>query len=137
MAKLVASWAHDPSTQTGAVIAAPNHHVVSIGFNGFPASMPDRQEWYDNREEKYSRIVHCEVNALIFAPTPLPADCTLYTWPFCSCDRCVVQMLQAGINSFVAPKPAPDKEERWGAAFQRTRQYVTECGGTLLEIEHA
>lgn len=134
LAKLVASWSKDPSTQTGAVIVAPNHHIVSQGFNGFPSCMPDGPELYANREEKYSRIVHCEVNALIFAPTPLPDDCTLYTWPFISCDRCVVQMLQAGIKKFVAPKPSEDALTRWGDSFAKTRKYIYECGGILIEV---
>ncbi len=134
MAKLVASWSKDPSTQTGAVIVAPNKSIVSVGFNGFPAGMPDDAELYANREEKYARIVHCEVNALLFAHLPLPTGCMLYTWPFLSCNRCVVQMLQAGIREFVAPLPSEESLERWGKAFEQTRQYITECGGTYHEF---
>lgn len=135
MAKLVASWSRDPSTKVGAVLAEDNHHVVSVGFNGFPASMPDNEVWYNNREEKYSRIIHAEVNALLFAPTPLPETATLYTYPFIPCDRCIVQMLQAGIKTFVAPTPTEDAIGRWGGAFYKTRQYVHECGGILLEVD--
>ena len=66
-AKFVASFSEDPSTQTGALIVRPNRSVISQGFNGFPQNMPDIPEYYANRDEKYSRIVHCEVNALILA----------------------------------------------------------------------
>lgn len=126
LAKLVASWSKDPSTQTGAVIVAPDRRIVSVGFNGFPKGMPDGEELYANREEKYSRIVHCEVNALIFAGQ-LPAGCTLYTWPFLSCDRCCVQMIQAGIIRFVAPQATAEQLTRWGPAFERTKRYIEEC----------
>lgn len=130
----VSTWSKDPSTQTGAVITS-GHSIVSVGFNGFPAGMPDSPELYNDRDEKYSRVIHCEMNALLFAGRALPAGCTLYTFPFMSCDRCVVHMLQAGIRRFVAPKATPEKLERWGEAFKRTARYIGECGGELIEVE--
>lgn len=135
LAEHVASWSKDPSTQTGAVIVGPDKRVVSVGFNGFPAGMPDEAVLLLNREEKYSRIVHCEVNALIFAKGGVPEGSTLYTWPFMSCDRCVVQMLQAGLRRFVAPRATGERAERWKDAFDRTRRYVADCGGALVEMD--
>lgn len=135
MAKLVASWSKDPSTKTGAVIVAFNKSIVSVGFNGFPMGMSDDDDLYANREEKYSRIVHCEVNALIFADRAALMGATLYTYPFMSCDRCVVQMLQAGIYRFVAPKATEDQLTRWGSAFEKTRRYIDEVGSELTEVE--
>jgi dCMP deaminase len=133
LAKEVASWSRDPSTQTGAVIVRPNRSVVSVGFNGFPQNMPDLPELYANREEKYSRIVHCEMNAFIFAYGDVQG-CTLYTWPFASCDRCAVHMLQAGIKRFVFPTLPPDKVERWGEPLARTKKYFNECKVEYEEI---
>jgi dCMP deaminase len=133
LAKLVSTWSKDPSTQTGAVIVGPQRQVVSVGFNGFPQAMPDSAEHYENREEKYSRIVHCEINALLFAGR-VPPGSVLYTYPFMSCDRCVVQMLQAGILDFVAPKATEEQLTRWGAAFAKTRRYIDECGALLIEV---
>lgn len=77
---------------------------------------------------------NCEVNALIFAGRAIPRHSTLYTYPFMSCDRCVVQMLQAGLRNFVAPLPTPEQLERWGTAFDRSRHYIYETGGALLEL---
>jgi dCMP deaminase len=134
LAELVASWSKDPSTKTGAVIVRPDRSVASLGFNGFPQSMPDTPEHYANRDEKYSRIVHCEVNAQIFAREPLQGY-TLYTWPFLSCDRCAVQMLQAGIKKFVAPTATEDQLTRWGAAFEKVRRYLWESGAIFYEID--
>ena len=134
MARLVASKSKDPSTQTGAVIVRPDRSLCSIGFNGFPQGMPDSLELYTNREEKYSRIVHCEVNAVLFSRDVSLKGYTLYTWPFASCDRCCVQMLQAGIERFVAPILPPELYERWGASLEKTRKYIQECGRTLDEI---
>lgn len=130
LAREVASWSKDPSTKTGAVIVDSNRQIVSVGFNGFPQGMPDDEALYANRDEKYSRIVHCEINALLFAGK-LPAGCTLYNVPFMSCDRCVVQMLQAGIRRFVAQEATRDQKVRWGTAFDKTQRYIADCGATL------
>lgn len=134
LAKLVASWSRDPSTKVGAVIVDEHKRILSLGFNGFPQGMPDYPQHYENRDEKYSRVVHAEINALIFAGR-LPPKATLYTWPMMSCERCVVQMLQAGIRNFVAPRATSEQLARWGKSFEKTKQYVAECGATLLEIE--
>src|SRR5258706_5958775 len=100
LAKEISTWSKDPSTQTGTVIVR-DHVIIGSGFNGFPTRMRDDPELYADREQKYSRIVHCEVNAMIFASEPL-TGAMLYTWPFLSCDRCAVQMIQAGIAGFIA-----------------------------------
>lgn len=134
VAAQVALASRDPSTQTGAVIVRPDKTVASVGYNGFPRGMADRAEWYADRAEKYSRIIHCEMNAALHCREPV-AGATLYTWPFASCDRCVVHMLQFGITRFVFPVCPPDKVARWGAALERTLQYITECGATYTIVE--
>ena len=133
LARQVSTWSKDPSTQTGAVIVRPNKSVASMGFNGFPQSMPDSAEHYEDREEKYSRIVHCEMNSLLFCKEPV-AGYTLYTWPFASCDRCAVHMLQAGIVRFVYPELPSDKKDRWQASLERTLMYFRECRVATREV---
>jgi dCMP deaminase len=131
LAREVSKWSKDPSTKTGAVIVRPDRSISGIGYNGFPQSMEDWDYLYADREEKYSRIVHCEMNALMFSRDHLPLHgYTLYTWPFLSCDRCVVHMLQSGIKTFVAPKPTDDQLSRWGDAWVKTKKYIqdTEYG---------
>lgn len=133
MAKLVSTMSKDPSTKTGTVIVDQGNRVVATGYNGFPANMEDANTWYENREEKYSRIVHAEMNALIYAQRDLHG-CRVYTWPWMPCDRCAVHLLQAGVWRFVAPKATAEQEERWGEAFKKTRKYINECGCELMEV---
>jgi dCMP deaminase len=130
LAKLVSTWSKDPSTRTGGVIVDSQKRIVSVGFNGFPAGMPDIQKYYDDREEKYSRIIHCEMNAVLFADKPLN-NCILYTFPFLSCDRCFVHCFQKGITRFVAPKATPDQLSRWGKSFDKVEKYAKECGVSI------
>lgn len=129
----ISTWSKDPSTKTGAVIVRPNRTIASIGYNGFPMMMEDKKEWLSDREEKYSRIIHCEMNALLFCREPVKSY-TLYTVPFCSCDRCFVHMVQAGIKRFVFPTPPKDKLKRWEKAFKKVEQYAEEMEVELSEI---
>lgn len=132
LAKQVSTWSKDPSTKCGAVIVRPDRTIASVGYNGFPKGMPDDKELYENRDEKYSRVVHCEVNALIHARESVKGY-TLYTYPLACCDRCAVQMIQAGVDQFVFPSIPADKIERWGAALQRTKRYYYETSKEYRE----
>ncbi len=132
MAELVASWSKDPSTKTGSVIARPKR-PVSMGFNGFPQGMNDAEELYWNREEKYSRIIHAEVNALTFSEENVQGM-TIYVWPLAPCDRCAVQIIQAGIKRVVFPQASPDLLSRWGAMIERAKAYFTEADVEWVEV---
>lgn len=134
MAKLVSTWSKDPSTQTGAVIVDSNRHIVSVGYNGFPSRMRDTPELYANRETKYSRIVHCEMNAVLNAHRPVDG-CTLYTWPFLSCDRCAVHMVQAGITRVVAPILPIRLYDRWLDSVTKTKTYFREACINIVEVD--
>ena len=133
MSKLIASWSHDPSTKCGAVIVRPDKTVLSVGFNGFPKNMRDDAHLYADRDTKYSRIIHWEMNALIHSPEPAKG-CTLYTYPFASCDRCAVHMLQFGISRFVFPTLPEDKKERWQESLDKTLAYFKEAGVEWIEV---
>jgi dCMP deaminase len=135
LARLVASWSKDPSTQTGAVIVRPDNSVASVGYNGFPRGIDDSPERYEDREIKYSYIVHCEMNAVLSAHSHVKGN-TLYTWPFLSCERCCVHMIQAGITKVVAPACPPDKADRWAAALEESKRRFTEAGVEVVEIPH-
>jgi dCMP deaminase len=127
MAKFVSEWSKDPSTKVGAVIVTPENVVVSIGYNGFAQSMPDVMKHYSNREEKYSRIVHSETNAIVLARKDL-RDHTIYvTLP--PCDRCAVTIIQAGITRVVCPEAVDaGVASRWQKDFEKASQYFEESG---------
>jgi dCMP deaminase len=133
LAQQVSTWSKDPSTKVGAVIVDDKRHIVSVGFNGFPQRMPDNNSFYEDRDEKYSRIIHGEMNALAFAERSVKG-CTLYTVPFMPCDRCFVFMVQVGIKKFVFPQASPEQNTRWGTSFNRVRKYAEEMGVELIEV---
>lgn len=131
LARLIASWSKDPSTQTGAVIVDPQRRIVSTGFNGFPRGVDDAAVRYADRPLKYQLIVHCETNAVLHATRSLEG-CTLYTWPFMSCVRCATNVIQAGITRCVANEMPPDKAERWADECALATQLFSEAGVELV-----
>jgi len=133
-AELISTYSKDPSTQTGAVIVRPDKTIASMGFNGFPRNMKDDKELYNDRPTKYQRIIHCEMNAIINSKEDLNGY-TLYTWPFLTCDRCAIHVIQTGISEVVAPKCPSDKESRWEEKFKASRDFYKEAGVEVLELE--
>jgi dCMP deaminase len=134
LAREVSTYSKDPSTQVGCVLVSPDRKRVIIGYNGFPEQMEDKPEWLSNREEKYSRIIHGEINAKNNAMCDI-SGFTQYTWPLCSCDRCMVQMAGAGIARFVAPKMSIENESRWGAAIEKSKSYARDMKLVFDELE--
>jgi dCMP deaminase len=134
LARLVSGWSKDPSTKTGAVLVRPDKTVASVGFNGFPAGMNDSESVYADRELKYKKIIHCEMNAMLHAHGKV-LGCTLYTWPFACCERCVVHMISTGITRFVYPPATPDALTRWSASFCQTMSFMQEANVAFDEID--
>jgi dCMP deaminase len=124
MADFVSLWSKDPSTKTGAIIVRPDRTVCSIGYNGFPRGMSDAPELYAEREVKYSRVIHCEINAMMAARERIDGYTLYTTGP--NCDRCAVHMIQAGIRRFVFWEPLPEQAVRWNV--ERTYSYFREAG---------
>lgn len=129
----VSQWSKDPSTKTGAVIVRPDRTVASVGYNGFPSRMRDDEELWNDRPTKYSRVVHCEMNALLHAHESVEGY-TLYTTGM-SCDRCLVHQIEAGIERFVWWEDTEDMKSRWADAFERSWAFMTEAGVMATEVQ--
>lgn len=127
LAKHISSWSLDPSTQTSSVIT-DGKRIISVGYNGLPMGVEDTHERLNNRELKYSMVVHCERNALLFARGSVE-NCTLYTWPFMSCSVCAGMVINAGIKRCVAPV---NNNPRWVDSFKLTQQMFQEAGVELV-----
>ena len=127
LAKHVAQWSKDPSTKCGAVIVRSDKTIASMGYNGFPRGIEDSTDLLSNREEKYKRVIHAEMNAILTAREPL-LDYTLYTWPFMTCERCAVHVIQAGIKRVVSLVPTGEQSERWGESFHTAQRLYDEAG---------
>ncbi len=92
----------DPRTQVGAVIVSPDHRHFSVGYNGFPSGVCEDSHLWE-APEKYERVIHAEVNALLNCPFDTKG-CKVY----CThepCHRCHGAMINAGIVEVVYAQP--------------------------------
>jgi dCMP deaminase len=136
LARHVAGWSKDPSTQVGAVIVDWHKRVVSLGFNGPPRNVQDSERRLHDRDVKYRITLHAEENAILFANRALHG-CTIYTWPLPPCAKCASKIIQVGLNRVVAPPLPADLEERWERDIQLGRQLFDEAGIVFEELSHA
>lgn len=93
------NYSKDPRTKVGALILRADGTPVSWGYNGFPRGIVETTELWENREEKYKRVLHAESNAIDFARESLEG-----TTIFCSlfpCSNCAARIVQAGIKTVV------------------------------------
>lgn len=108
MTKLISTWSKDPSTKIGAIIVNDDRRILATGYNGFPRGIQDTEERLNNRKEKYPRIIHAEMNALMNALYNGVSikDSTLYVYGLPVCSECTKSVIQAGIKRVVIPNYA-------------------------------
>lgn len=126
LAKHIAGWSKDPSTQVGAVLAKGNR-VVGLGYNGLPAGVKDKRSRLMNRAIRYAMTAHAEANGLAMAGDKAQGA-TVYTWPLPPCSTCAAALIQAGVRRVVAPTPPPDLAQRWGASLKLAQAMFREAG---------
>lgn len=138
MAKMISTWSKDPSSKIGAVAVNDERRILATGYNGFPKGIADTEERLNNKDEKYPRIVHAEMNALmnaLYSGVSLK-DATLYVYglPVCpSCSKCVIQ---AGVKRVVIPTDKTDKGNWQEVWEQQSLPMFKESGVqvTVLEV---
>lgn len=107
------TWAQarskDPKTKVGAAVFDPRTGGLFLGYNGFPAGIPDYKDRWDG-PHKYEWVVHAEANAIRKALMALHdlSDCTLY----CTHEPCLAcvrdWILPSGVRTVVFRTKRPD-----------------------------
>jgi len=132
LAIMVATWSKDPSSKTSTIIVTPDHRIVSVGFNGLPKGIQDSRDILHDREKKYAKIIHAEINAILFAQQDL-TGCIAYMLPMSPCEQCASLLIQASISEIHHPAHiAPDKVERWGASLQSAYNDLQNAGVKMV-----
>ena len=127
MAKQVASWSKDPSTQVGAV-AVRNRTVIAQGYNGLPRGMKDTHDRLTVRPLKMKMIVHAEMNAIYNAAENGVSlkDSTIYVIGLPICHDCAKGLIQAGISRVVTPEQ--EIPENWQDSISSSISMFKEAG---------
>ena len=136
VAREISTWSKDPSKQIGAVAVNSDRRILATGYNGFPKGIEDTPERYENRELKYSLVVHAEMNCIYnatFNGISLK-DATLYVWGLPVCSDCAKGIIQVGINRIVmATSDVPGK---WSDSFEKSRTMFSEANVEIANINY-
>lgn len=134
VAKLIATFSKDPSTQVGAVIYNPNRNtIITTGYNGFPRGTLDNEELYDDREQKYPRVVHAEANAIVEAASQgISTNGGALACTHTPCASCAGLIIQAGITHIIYEDTGDDMKRLHG---DKALQLFNEAGITIIGIK--
>jgi dCMP deaminase len=142
LAKYIANeWSKDPSTKVGAVLVNYDLRQEFIGYNGFPEGVEDTEERYNNRELKYSMVVHAEVNAISKAGRFFSRGATLYVYPAFSlppiCNECAKFAIQNHIKEVVGFEPDLNdpRVQRWMNSISISKTMFEEAGITWRTLK--
>lgn len=131
--KWIASRSKDPSTKVGAVVLRPDGTIAAGGYNGFPRGVIDAEHLLADREEKYPRTIHAELNAILTAKERLDG-CTIYVWPLHPCSQCAGAIIQAGIARVVYATDERDSA-RWSSSFTIAEEMLLQAGVRVEKID--
>jgi len=134
LAKHIADWSKDPSTQVGCVVVGKDREIRSTGFNGFPRGIADDIARLSDRAQKYPLICHAEENAIMHAARIGLSlkGCTAYvTWP--PCTRCARSLIQAGVVEVVYPADC-EVPDRWSEDFDMSTGMMKEAGVKIRPV---
>lgn len=105
LASVIALRSKDPSTQVGAVIVGKDNKILSLGYNGTPRGINDKEfPWGkdnpDPMENKYPFVVHAEENAILNRGNNDLTGSTVYVTLF-PCNECAKSIIQSGCRRVV------------------------------------
>ena len=127
IAKSVSQWSKDPSSKIGAVAVDNKGHILCTGYNGFPRGIEDTEQRLNNRDLKYTMIVHAEMNAIFNAT--YHGVCldggTMYVSGLPCCSNCALGIISTGIKRVVMQ--GDTNNERWKDSWGLTSSLFNEA----------
>jgi dCMP deaminase len=98
LAEQISTRSPDPNTKHGCVLVSMDKRVISTGYNGPVAGLPNEMVPLE-RPAKYDWFIHAEDNAVAFARCDL-RGCTAYVTGR-PCAACFRRLLQVGVRRIV------------------------------------
>ena len=126
VAKVVSTWSKDPSTKVGAVAVGSKGQILAQGYNGYPRGISDDD--YHDRETKYKKIVHAEMNCIYNASwNGVSLDGSyMFVYGLPVCHECCKAIIQVGIKKVIVPYHQ-NIPEKWQTSFLLTENLFKEA----------
>ena len=129
IAEQVSRRSPDVHTKHGCVLVDRDHRVISTGYNGPVAGLPNDMV-PTTRPDKYHWFIHAEDNAVAFARCDLTGATAYVTGPPCS--ACFRRLLQVGVTRIVygERQSACISDAEW----QACQQMAAALNVTIIEV---
>lgn len=128
LAKQIATWSKDPSTKVGCVLVK-DKRIIAQGYNGLPAGCSDELSLLNDREFKYSFILHAEENAILnAAKNGSSTDNSTAYITLSPCSKCSSLIVQAGIKRVVCPNIDYNVNPRFYISLVKGKKLLLDCG---------
>ena len=98
LAVVASRRSEDPYMKVGACVLRHDHSVAGLGYNGAPKGI--NIDW-SNRDERRSKVIHAEVNALRYVR---PDECYLLACNLLPCNDCLKLAASYGIQKIIFEK---------------------------------
>jgi dCMP deaminase len=137
LAKEVATWSKDPSTQVGAVVVGSKGQILSQGYNGFPRGISDSNKRLNDRDVKLSFIVHAEMNAIYnatYSGVSLDGS-TIFIHGLPACSECAKGIIQVGIKRVVVSKQCIEARPHWNDSWNKSKSMFAEAGVAIFVVD--
>lgn len=135
LAKEISTWSLDPSTKIGAVAIGNKGQILSCGYNGLPRNISDTEDRLNDRNIKYSLMVHAEMNCIYNATLNGISlnGSKIYVYGLPVCSECAKGIIQVGISEvfWYVDKEIPEK---WLNSFELTVSLLNEANIKIERI---
>jgi dCMP deaminase len=130
MARVVSTWSKDPSSCVGAIVVDEHRSMVAEGYNGFVRGADDDLEFLRDREYKYERTIHAEMNAIFAAGRTgvKLSGTTMYVFGLPVCHHCALGISQVGVRRVVVGFSRDKDLRQWADEWNVSRSIFTEAG---------
>lgn len=132
----MATYSPDPSTQNGAVLVNREGTIIGAGWNDFPVGVDDKY-WHGEKADKYARVVHAEVSAILSAAQN--GFSTVDTFLFCpwaACSNCAKHIAAAGVTYLIRhPWKDGTTGNHWADECALGDEILTEANITIVEVQ--
>ena len=127
-------FSKDESTKVGALFIMPQtYEIVTLGYNGMPRGIDEKNEERWKRPIKYEYTEHAERNAIFNAARTgtslLNSICIVTLFPCCDCARGIIQ---SGAKMIVSLDPFVNVDDdalnRWGPKWKTSIEMFQEAG---------